>query len=224
VPSPPLLRSLPLALTLGALGGTLVAGVLLREQVAWPWWPLVAFGAGAPLGAISGLDLLLPGPGGGPMGKPAGRGPFTSTVTFCLGVAGCLAAAAYSTGRLEFVLEKDAQGRTSITRRTSAWLGRVHESTRIDGVQGAEQARTSRVVVRHGAPGELPEVYDPAPPDFADRINAFLAGSSGSQVVASHALAYFKWIFLACAAGFAVAARYSSRWALRMAREHLLRG
>ena len=225
MPSPPLLRSLPLALTLGAAFGAVVAGLLLRDHVAWPWWPFVALAAGGPLGAVSGLDLLLPGPGGGGIGKPRGRGPFTSTVTFGLGALGSLLAAAYRTGRIEFVLERDAAGKTSITRRTSAWLDQVQQPpTRIEDVHAAEQARPSRVVVRHGAPGDLPEVYDVAPPDFAERINAFLSGPSRSEVVASDALWYFRWIFLACAAGFGVAARFSGRWAWRMAREHLLRG
>lgn len=220
--SPPLLRSLRLALALGAVGGALL-GFFSSERfhLSWPW-RLAAVVAGAGLGAICGIDLLLPGPGKrvGMSRKPR-TGPFTSTVIFGLAAIFALGGGAYSVGRLEFTLERDAGGRVNLTRRATALFGKIEASrTVVEDVRSAEQAHSSRVVVQSPAQ-PLPSVFDQAPVAMAERINAFVAGAEPRLVIRSRSLEIFPWIFLAASLACGAFSFFIGRNAIRLFRTQL---
>lgn len=219
--SPPLLRDLRLALVLGAVGGALLGFSFgTKLQLSWPW-RLAATVAGAGLGAICGLDLLMPGPGKrvGTSRAPR-RGPFTSTVLLALGALFALGGGAYSVGRLEFTLERDAGGRVDLTRRATALFGRIEASrTVVEDVRRAEQAHSSRVVV--SSPTQpLASVFDQVPADMAEKINAFVGGTEPRLVIRSRSLEIFPWILFPASLLCGVLAFFLGRKAIRLFRAH----
>jgi hypothetical protein len=220
--SPPLLRSLRLALALGAVGGALLGFSLTGKlQLSWPW-RMAATIAGAGLGAVCGLDLLLPGPGKSlsPSRGPR-RGPFTSTVILGLATLLALGGGAYSLGRLELTLERNAGGRVDLTRRATVLFGQIEGSrTVVEGVQSAEQAHSSRVVVR-SATEPLPSVFDQVPADMAERINAFVGGREPRLVIRSRSLEIFPVILFAASPVCGVLAFFVGRNAIRLLKAQL---
>lgn len=146
--NPPLLRSLKVALFLGASIVGVSAGWFAAHHYGWRWG-LVAAAVGAVGGAVWSLDALIPGPVkeiGSRRSKRRRRalGPFGSTVQFTLIALGCLLAGAYISGSHGAYLERQPGGQVDLVREESWWLGlyptheREPDVRRVDDSRGRE--------------------------------------------------------------------------------------
>ncbi len=216
--NPPLLRSWRWALGIGAVVGALIGGGIGSRFPGFLWTSLGA-GIGFLLGAVCGLDLLLPSPKRDFPSDSNGRGPFTSTVMLGLGSMGMFLASVYSVGRLTFELQRADNGEVALIRRTTAWWDRVESSRQIlPQVDHAVQARPDRVVVHRRDNNELPGVYDTVPEDMAEQINSFLKSDRPSLQIECTGLNFFPYLFFVLGVVCGVLSVRCLRWGISMLR------
>lgn len=181
--NPPLLTSLPLALSIGTLIVGVSSFVFVTRHYGWGWGLATGL-VGAIAGAIWSLDALIPGPGKDISSERSSGmrvGPFGGTVQFTAATIGCLAAAAYVWGSHAVYLERLPGGQVDLLRDESWWLGMQHTLVREPDVRRVDDSRGSELIFYREEDQQHLSFVSDCPAGTAAQVTQFLTDSTAAR-------------------------------------------